>query len=229
MRARGTSPSELAQALGISNQTLNNWFARGVPGRRLLAVAKLLAVQPIWLEAGEGSPLSEAELDENRRIIEMSPEERTEWLRLRNLGRTRRAITVPSYPEITWEMAGSPQQSRDETDFEDSARHCSEVNAGERGFWLSIKDSSMTSPAGVTFPEGYVILVSPDIEPADGHFVIARMPSRGEATFKQFVVDAGDRYLKPLNPSFPVRPFDDSWEIVGTVVDARARVDLFPF
>lgn len=222
----GHSPSDLASALGISNQTLNNWFIRGVPGRRLLAVAKFLSVQPEWLETGEGSPLSQEQLDESRRIVDMSRDERVQWLREQNVGRTRRAMTTLAYPEIPWELAGSPQDVRDATDFQDFPSHSSDVNAGDRAFWLGIKDSSMTSPAGVTFPEGYLILVRPHADPVDGQFVVARSINRGEATFKQFIMDAGDCYLKPLNPSYPVRALDDSWEVVGIVEDAKLRLEM---
>lgn len=41
--------------LGISNQALNNWFARGIPGKRIVSAAMKLDVRPEWLALGEGS------------------------------------------------------------------------------------------------------------------------------------------------------------------------------
>jgi SOS-response transcriptional repressor LexA len=53
------------------------------------------------------------------------------------------------------------------------------------------------------------------------------MIDSNEATFKQLVHDAGELYLKPLNPAFPMKAVDDSWEIVGTVVDGKMPKSVF--
>ena len=105
--------------------------------------------------------------------------------------------------------------------------HASDVWAGEHGFWLRVVGSSMTSLAGNSFPEGFLILVAPEIEPRSGQFVVARMIDSNEATFKQFIRDAGEYYLKPLNPAFPTTPMDDAWEVVGTVVDGKMPKSVF--
>jgi SOS-response transcriptional repressor LexA len=226
LQASGKAPGEFAFLMKISPQTLNNWFVRGVPGRQILTVSKLLRVQPDWLESGVGFPLSEMEIEQNRAVMEMGPEQLEAWLREKNLGRTRRPARVFSYPEISWELAGGPLEKRDSADFEDRIRHSTDADAGENGFWLSVKDSSMTSSVGITFPERYLILVSPDLQPTAGHFVLVRIPELNEATFKQLVIDAGDWYLKPLNPAFPMRVYEEGWEVIGTVVDAMIPSQL---
>ena len=85
----------------------------------------------------------------------------------------------------------------------------------------------MTGLSGNSFPEGFLILVAPDIEPHPGQYVVARMTDTNEATFKQLVRDAGELFLKPLNPSYPTKPMDDAWEIVGTVVDGKMPKSVF--
>ena len=97
----------------------------------------------------------------------------------------------------------------------------------ENAFWLKVVGASMTSPSGSSFPEGFLILVAPDIEPRPGQYVVARMTDTNEATFKQLTRDAGDLYLKPLNSSYPTKPVDDTWEIVGTVVDGKMPKSVF--
>ncbi|MNN17758.1 LexA repressor [compost metagenome] len=72
-----------------------------------------------------------------------------------------------------------------------------------------------------------MILVAPDIEPRPGQFVVARMIDTNEATFKQLIRDAGELYLKPLNPSYSTKAMDDTWEIVGTVVDGKMPKSVF--
>ncbi|QBF27480.1 hypothetical protein EXN22_17980 [Pseudomonas tructae] len=221
LQASGKAPADFAFLMKISPQTLNNWFVRGVPGRQVLTVSKLLRVKPEWLESGIGLPLSDEEVEANRKVTEMPPEELEEWIRQKNIGRSRRPSRVFSYPEISWELAGGPIEDRDAADYEDRIRHSSDAEAGEHAFWLSVKDDSMTSPGGITFPARYLILVSPDVEPRAGQYVLVRIPELNEATFKQLVIDAGDWYLKPLNSAFPMKAYDDSWEMVGTIVDAK--------
>jgi len=86
----------------------------------------------------------------------------------------------------------------------------------------------MTPSSGSpSFPEGFLILIAPDIEPRPGQFVVARMISTNEATFKQLVRDAGELFLKPLNTAYPTRAVDDTWEIIGTVVDGKMPKSVF--
>ena len=105
--------------------------------------------------------------------------------------------------------------------------HSSDVWAGENAFWLRVVGNSMSSSSGNSFPEGFLILVAPDIEPRPGQYVVARMIDSNEATFKQLVRDAGELYLKPLNPSYPTKAIDNTWEIVGTVVDGKMPKSVF--
>lgn len=54
MRKKGMTPTELAESMEVSTQTINNWFSRGVPGKSILKVSKLLGVRLPWLQDGEG-------------------------------------------------------------------------------------------------------------------------------------------------------------------------------
>jgi SOS-response transcriptional repressor LexA len=48
-----------------------------------------------------------------------------------------------------------------------------------------------------------VILVDPQVEPINGKLVVAKLDGDNEATFKKLVIDAGQRFLKPLNLNIP--------------------------
>ena len=133
-----------------------------------------------------------------------------------------------AYPEISWVQAGAATEAIQLSNVAACPRHTSDVWAGENGFWLRVVGNSMTSPAGGdSFPENFLILVAPDTEPRSGQYVVARMVDSNEATFKQLVNDAGELYLKPLNPAFPMKEVDDTWEIVGTVVDGKMPKSVF--
>jgi SOS-response transcriptional repressor LexA len=73
------------------------------------------------------------------------------------------------------------------------------------------------------FTEGSILIVEPEMEAQPGDFVIAKNGD-DETTFKQLIRDAGDWYLKPLNPRYPLKALGKS-TIVGVVraVERRFR------
>ena len=79
----------------------------------------------------------------------------------------------------------------------------------------------MTSPVGFTVPEGMIILVDPSKEAKSGKLVVAKLINDNEATFKMYVEDAGRRFLKPLNPQYPMTEINGNFQIIGTVIDVK--------
>ena len=79
----------------------------------------------------------------------------------------------------------------------------------------------MTSTTGgKSYPNGSMIIVDPDAEALPGKRVIARVGN--ETTFKELVEDAGQWYLKPLNPMYPMIKVDETVHICGVV---RCKVE----
>ena len=83
-------------------------------------------------------------------------------------------------------------------------------------FCLRVRGDSMIPE----FAEGDIILVDPHRQPENGSFVIAKLLDTQEATFKKYVVDAGNVSLLPLNfPKYePIRLNGRKAVIVGVVV-----------
>ncbi|SDI40953.1 Peptidase S24-like [Pseudomonas abietaniphila] len=123
---------------------------------------------------------------------------------------------------ISWVAAGARAESPTNLVPERAEEYYeSTENAGNHGFWLEVKGASMTAASNPSFPEGTRILVQPEgFEVVSGKYYVAQH-SDGEATFKQYVHDAGWDYLVPLNTSFKTVEMDENWEIIGRVVDAR--------
>jgi SOS-response transcriptional repressor LexA len=128
------------------------------------------------------------------------------------------------YPVISWVSAGSwaeavepyPAGISDNYEF-------SEYDSKGSAFWLTVKGDSMTAPAGQSITEGTLILVDTEAEVVPGKLVVAKLPDSNEATFKKLVSDGGRLFLKPLNPSYPIEPFDENCRIVGVVVRALQK------
>jgi len=88
-----------------------------------------------------------------------------------------------------------------------------------RWYALQVKGDSMTtSLARKSFQEGDILIIDPDATPTNNSFVIALLAKSKELTFKQYVVDGGICYLKPLNPQYPLIQIDDKTLICGVVV-----------
>ena len=128
------------------------------------------------------------------------------------------------YPVSDWLSAGQPlkeessQGYRRATVFEVSDHY-----AKGDAFWLQVTGDAMTSPVGVSVPQGMMILVDPDIEPEPGKMVVARTPDSEAVTFRQLIEESGQRYLKPLNPTYPKTLLDEHCHILGVVVQATTK------
>ncbi|MCA2497807.1 LexA family transcriptional regulator [Vibrio sp. 2175-1] len=95
---------------------------------------------------------------------------------------------------------------------------------GPGSFWLQVSGDSMTSGYGLSFPDGMYICVDPNKEALNKSFVVAKLESVNEATFKQLVIDVQQRFLKPLNPIYSPIPVSEDCKIVGVVVDAKWKL-----
>jgi len=126
------------------------------------------------------------------------------------------------FPLVSWVSAGSWLEAvepyrKDEIDIWPETT----VVASENSFWLRVRGDSMTAPSGFTVPEGMIILVDPEREAISGKLVIAKLENDNETTFKQFMTDAGRKYLKALNPHHPPIIINGNCKIIGVVVDIK--------
>ena len=125
------------------------------------------------------------------------------------------------YPLISWVIAGEWAESCDNFHPGDAETWlASTENAGANGFWLDVRGDSMTCSGNPSFPEGSRILVQPEAELISGKYYVVKMES-GESTFKQYIEDAGLRYLRPLNPSYRTIQIDGDCKIIGRVIDTK--------
>ncbi|MDN4544149.1 MULTISPECIES: LexA family transcriptional regulator [unclassified Pseudomonas] len=98
-----------------------------------------------------------------------------------------------------------------------------DYHARGAAFWLKVVGDAMTAPNGVSIPEGMLILVDPDVEAEPGKLVIAQWPGSAEATFRKLIEEGGQRYLVPLNPTYPKALYSEECRIIGVVVQATTR------
>ncbi|WP_052285665.1 LexA family protein [Kluyvera genomosp. 1] len=127
----------------------------------------------------------------------------------------------PSYPLISWVSAGEWQEACEPYEMHEIDEWY-ESNAHVEGpaFWLKVKGDSMTSPVGLSIPEGMMILVDTGKSPENGNLVVAKLVDANEATFKKYVIDEGmgNKYLQPLNPMHSRVKINGNCKIIGVAV-----------
>lgn len=126
------------------------------------------------------------------------------------------------YPLISWVAAGGFAESPD--NFLPGNAEIwipSTENAGHHGFWLDVKGHSMTCAGNPSFPEGSRILVRPESELISGKYYVVKLLDSGDQTFKQYIEDAGHRYLRPLNPEYRTIEIDGNCQFIGRVIDTK--------
>lgn len=199
MQARNLDQSSLARALGVEPQSVQQWISgRTAPrGYRIRALAELLAVQPWELLGDKAGGMARGDRD---------PDAQTSGGMIPALRRV---------PRVSWVSAG---QFRDigplqpPQDWDTPSEPMSEA-----AFSLRVDGDSMEPE----FPCGCIIFVEPRMTPLNGDFVVVTLDNGQQATFKQFVVDGTRRYLKPVNPRYPILPLEGDADICGVVREMR--------
>ncbi|HBE9178704.1 S24 family peptidase [Serratia fonticola] len=100
----------------------------------------------------------------------------------------------------------------------------SDAHIQGEAFWLEVEGDSMTAPAGISIPEGTFVLFDTGREPINNSLVIAKLSESNEATFKRLIIDSGSRYLKGLNPAWPMVPINGNCKIIGVAVETKMRL-----
>jgi len=129
--------------------------------------------------------------------------------------------TIPrNIPIISWVQAGEWQDIVNEFHPGDADEFIPVFkNVSDGTFALRITGYSMAPD----FLPGDIIVVDPAVPPETGRFVIAKVENgnneNGEATFKQFVRDGNQVYLRPLNDKFETLNMTGiNFKVIGCVV-----------
>lgn len=208
--------AEVGEACGWeSGQSAFNQYANGKVPLNIDALLKLADV--LDFEPEEVSPRLAREIE---RIAEASPGHSSDSSNINVYPSSQPLTATRNYPIIKWEeVVGGWMEALENA--EGTEWLGSYENAGDLGYWLEVRGDSMLP----YFTNGMRILVQPrNFELISGKYYIAliRDPGRPqEATFKQYVRDAGVDYLRPLNSSYKIIEMSQHTEIIGRVIDFR--------
>jgi SOS-response transcriptional repressor LexA len=196
--ALGLTQIELADKVGTSQQAIEQLEnGKTKRPRYLPELANALGVSVDWLINGNEDP---------------------------NITFVSNNKTRGKYPLISmisageWSEACEPYNLKDIDEWYDT-----DINILGDGFWLKVEGDSMTAPSGQSVPEGHIVLVDTGREAKNGSLVVAKLTDANEATFKKLIIDGGSKYLKGLNPLWPMIPINGNCKIIGVVVEARIK------
>ena len=119
------------------------------------------------------------------------------------------------YPLISWVAAGEWSDIYEVAPDEAPLYPCP-VKCSPRTFVLRVQGISMEP----TFKDGDLVFIDPEADFRHGSYVVARLDDHNEATFKQLIIEGGQKYLKPLNPNWPeqIIAINGNCTIVGPVI-----------
>ncbi len=210
--------SDLAEALGVSQAAVSHYLNGENPlNTRVAAIFSKMLRAPV----SAFSPRLAKQIDETRLAAEAGAATETSH-NVEYIGQPKLSF---SYPVVSWVAAGSWAEATEPypTGFSDKYE-LSDYEAKGVAFWLEVKGDSMTSLSGVSIPEGMLILVDTEEDARHGKLVVAKLTDSNEATFKKLVEDGGQRYLKPLNPAYPMLAINGNCKIIGVVVRALMKL-----
>lgn len=207
MRDMDINQEKLAEHLGITKGAVSHWLnARREPGIEDIAkILRFLGMKE-FIVNHDGT-------------IAPTPES------LNNVSFVKPYVPGNRYPVLSkvqagaWSEACEPYTLKDIDLWLESDAH----TQGE-AFWLEVEGDSMTAPLGLSIPEGTFVLFDTGREPVNGNLVIAKLVDDNEATFKKLVIDGSQKFLKGLNPLWPLTPINGNCKIIGVAIETKLRL-----
>ena len=218
-RSAGVTQLDIAEELGITQAAVSHYL-NGVNPLNARVAAVFSKNLRIPVQAFSERLADEiASTTEAARIGLIGLDEDT------NVQHVAQPVMSFRYPVISWVSAGAWAEAVQPYPDGFSDRYeVSDYDSKGPAFWLEVKGDSMTSPAGVSVPEGMMILVDTEADVKPGKLVVAKLRASNEATFKKLVEDGGVRYLKPLNPAYRMVECDEDCRIIGVAVRMTAKL-----
>lgn len=211
MMAANYTQTSLATEMGITPQAVQQWIAgQTAPrGKRLEKLANVLGVSLNWLITGK------QDADDDEILIKGISCAHPDY----NVIESNK--TKGKVPLISFVKAGDWCEAIDNYTPGDAEQwlDCPSTH-GPHTYALRVVGDSMTSPypGKISYPEGVIIYVDPDHVVISGCRVIAKLPNSNDVTFKEYREENGKRYLKPLNPQYPLMEISDDTRFCGVII-----------
>ena len=208
-RELGITQQSIADALDITQGAVGHYLN----GRNALNVAVASAfANALQVSISEFSPSLAKDASQYAVSID------------RNFTYAGRYEESPKYPVISSVQAGAWAEAIEPYTLNDISLWLeSDAKIQGKAFWLLVEGDSMTAPTGVSVPQGSYVLFDTGREAINGSLVVAKMSDVNEVTFKKLAIEGGQRYLKGLNPNWPIITINGNCKIIGVAVESKMR------
>lgn len=122
-------------------------------------------------------------------------------------------------PLISWVQAGYGMSAVDNLHPGEGEKIETTYKARRHTYALRVRGDSMEPK----FPQGCIVIVEPEDDPIHGKFVIVRR-NGDEPTLKQYIDEGGTKFLKPVNPRYPIEVMREDDVFCGVV--KRLEMDV---
>jgi len=203
----GNTKAGFAELLGISasqfSQLLGENSVRNIGDKMARKIEVALKLPNAWLDSiHEDQPQVDANVS--------SP---------RDYKPTARYPVLSKVQAGSWDEACEPYTIKDVDMWLESDAH----TQGD-AFWLQVEGDSMTAPIGLSIPAGTYVLFDTGREAVNGSLVVAKLTDDNEATFKKLIIDGSQKYLKGLNPQWPMVPVNGNCKVLGVAIETKMRL-----
>ena len=197
-KALDLTQHQLAELVGVAQNSIQKLEKGDTKNpRNIEALARALNCTPEYLQFGIGETQADKKSANNN--VSLGP------------------IIKSTVPLVSWVQAGAWSEINEVREC-DATRYMCPVNSSDKTFALKVQGVSMEPK----FYEGDLIFVDPEAECIHGSYVVARLDDNNEATFKQLIIESGQKFLKAANPNWPEQliPINGNCTLVGKVVFA---------
>lgn len=203
----GLTQKELADRVGVSQTAIHKIeHGRSRSSRRVVLLALVCGVDPVWLETGNGEVTPSATA---KAVAEDILHDTDAWNSSNIVGGRNSRAPLYNWGDVGFLANPNHAMPPQVQEWVPVTRRVS-----RQVFAVLVTGDSMTTE----FTEGDILIVDPAVAPEHKRFVIVKLPDDPVATFKQLIVDCGRRYLKPLNVRYPMIELNENAVICGVVV-----------
>lgn len=203
MKELSLTQEMLAKQMEVTRGAIAHYLGgrRVPPTKQFQKLAKILQTDPIWLQYG----IDPAKYPEAAKAykLEIDP-----------------LNSITPIPILTWKQIAETSDLED-IDKIKQVEYIPHLYTDELGHYaLRVKGDAMTATSGhiTSFREGDIIQVDQAAQPRHNDYVVIVLPDAKEATFRQYIIEGGERYLKPINTQYPLIKVDDKVRFCGVVI-----------
>jgi len=213
---KGIKTVEFARIMGVSSQTMTNWFNRGVPHRVVNEVALKLDVNPSEIAQKSFKENFKDGVEIGGMIVDKVKSS------LSNSAPIPQQNLAGRVPLISWVAAGAWEDPVDNFHIGDAEEwlacppNCNE----SRTIVLTVSGDSMDDGSSAGYRDGELIFLDCSLKDPTHNSDVVIKNGDGGVTFKRLTHSNNDWYLKPLNPNWPdkIIKLDKYSSIVGKVI-----------